>query len=100
MQFDQDVGAANGIVQRDEALVAQHVDESQEDRREKKISLTPRGKELVGRMVENRRKMIEELIRALPDDKQSMMIEAISLLVKSAHDYEQNKRRQADPVRA
>jgi DNA-binding MarR family transcriptional regulator len=74
--------------------------ESQEDRREKKISLTPRGKELVGRMVENRRKMIEELIRALPDDKQSMMIEAISLLVKSAHDYEQNKRRQADPVRA
>jgi len=74
--------------------------ESQEDRREKIISLTPRGKELVGRMVENRRKMIEELIRALPDDKQSMMIEAISLLVKSAHDYEQTKRRQADPVRA
>lgn len=74
--------------------------ESQEDRREKKISLTPRGKELVDRMVENRRKMIEELIRALPDDKQSMMIEAIGLLVKSAHEYEQNKRGQADPVRA
>ncbi len=92
--------ASSQLVQRLVTLDLVERLESQEDRREKKISLTPRGKELVGRMVENRRNMIEELIRALPADKQAVMIEAIGLLVKSARDYEVNQRRQADLVRA
>ncbi|MRR29419.1 MarR family transcriptional regulator, partial [bacterium] len=76
--------ASSQLVQRLVTLDLVERLESQEDRREKKISLTPRGKELVGRMVENRRNMIEELIRALPPEKQAVMIEAIGLLVKSA----------------
>ncbi|HEY4692277.1 MAG TPA: MarR family transcriptional regulator [Bellilinea sp.] len=92
--------ASSQMVQRLVTLGLVERLESQEDRREKKISLSPHGKELVKRMVDNRRRMIEELIRNLPADKQAVLIEAISLLVKSAHDYEENQRRQTDPVQA
>lgn len=92
--------ASSQMVQRLVTLGLVERLESQEDRREKKISLSPQGKELVKRIVDNRRRMIEELIRNLPADKQAVLIEAISLLVKSAHDYEENQRRQTDPVQA
>ena len=92
--------ASSQMVQRLVTLGLVERLESQEDRREKKISLSPHGKELVKRMVDNRRRMIEELIRNLPADKQAVLIEAISLLVKSAHVYEENQRRQTDPVQA
>ncbi len=64
--------------------------ESPEDRRAKQISLTNKGKQIVGRMVENRHDLIESIVKNLPSEKRQTTIEAISLLVQSARAYESN----------
>lgn len=80
--------ASSQMVQRLVTLNLVERTESHSDRREKKITLSAEGKKLVDRVIESRRKMIEDMIADLPADKQTAMIEAISLLVKSAHEYE------------
>jgi len=64
--------------------------ESPEDRRAKQISLTEKGKQIVGKMVENRHELIENIVKNLPPEKQQSTIEAITLLVQSARAYENN----------
>jgi DNA-binding MarR family transcriptional regulator len=64
--------------------------ESPEDRRAKQISLTEKGKQVVGTMVENRHELIENIVNNIPFEKRQTTIEAISLLVQSAKAYENN----------
>lgn len=84
--------ASSQMVQRlvDMGLVER--EESQEDRRAKKVSLTKKGKDLVNRLIENRRKMIEEMVNRLPEEKQTVMIESINLLLVSAREYEKGEK--------
>ena len=84
--------ASSQLVQRLVNLGLVERVESQEDRRAKKVSLTPKGKDLVERVVENRREMIEEMVDRLPVEKQLVMIESINLLLQSAREYEKGKR--------
>jgi DNA-binding MarR family transcriptional regulator len=52
--------------------------------------LTVKGKKLVDQMVENRRGLIEAIVDNLPLEKRQATIEAITLLVGSAREYEKN----------
>ncbi|MHB8136045.1 MAG: MarR family winged helix-turn-helix transcriptional regulator [Anaerolineaceae bacterium] len=70
-----------GLVERAESL---------QDRRAKQISLTVKGKKLVDQMVENRRGLIEAIVDNLPLEKREATIEAITLLVGSAREYEKS----------
>jgi len=65
--------------------------ESSQDRRAKQISLTKKGQEIVEQIVKNRRELIEEIVKRLPAEQRKATIESITLLVKTAVDYEKNQ---------
>lgn len=90
--------ASSQMVQRLVNLNLVERTESHSDRREKKITLSADGRKLVERVIDSRRKMIEDMIANLPVEKQPAMIEAISMLVKSAHDYEERQSVPGAPV--
>lgn len=68
-----------GLVQREEAA---------HDRRAKRISLTPQGKQVVDRMVENRVELLRAMVNNMPADRRAQAAETIELMVKSARAYE------------
>lgn len=61
------------------------------DRRGKKITLTPRGRELIQRTMEARRKWMEDLTILLSPDEQDDIIEALTLMTAAARKLEQSQ---------
>ncbi len=81
--------ASSQLVQRLVTLGLVQREESTQDRRAKKITLTAYGKKIVDDVISNRKKMIVELVRNIPPEKHEAILEAISLMVKSAQDLEE-----------
>lgn len=88
VQLGKTDAASSQMVQRLVEMDLVERAESTQDRRAKQISLTDKGKKLVDQMVENRRGLIEAIVDNLPLEKRQTTIEAITLLVKSAGEYE------------
>ena len=62
--------------------------EDPEDRRAKRLALTPKGRALIEKGIEARSKWIEGLTDALTPDQQAMIISALTLLTESARKME------------
>jgi|Deesub1362A_J573_1020465.scaffolds.fasta_scaffold02426_5 DNA-binding MarR family transcriptional regulator len=76
--------AASQVVDR---LVGMGLVERREDptdRRAKRLTLTPQGRELMERGIAARRKWIEELAASLPEDKLQQIMEALIMLTEAA----------------
>jgi DNA-binding MarR family transcriptional regulator len=59
--------------------------EDPEDRRAKRLALTPKGRTLIEKGIEARGQWIEGLTDALTAEQQSMIISALTLLTEAAH---------------
>jgi DNA-binding MarR family transcriptional regulator len=62
--------------------------EDTQDRRAKKLALTPKGRTLIGRGIEIRSQWVEGLTEALTPEQQSMIISALTLLTAAARKTE------------
>lgn len=81
--------ASSQLVQRLVTLELVQREESTQDRRAKKITLTSKGKKIVSDVISNRKKMIFEMVQNIPPEKQESIMEAINLMMKSAHELEE-----------
>ncbi len=80
--------AASQVVDRlvQMGLVARR--EDPDDRRAKRLTLTPAGRELIDRGIAARRKWIEDLAASFPDDKRQRVMEALTMLTEAAREWE------------
>ena len=83
--------AASQMIER---LVRQGLLERAEhpsDRRAKQLKLTPKGRTLIAKAIEARRRWMEELTTALTRDQQSAIITALTSLTQAARNLEMEK---------
>ncbi len=76
--------AASQAVERMVQLGLVERSEDQEDRRAKKLVLTPKGRSLIERGIEVRSQWVEELTEALTPEQQEMIVSALTLLTTAA----------------
>ena len=76
--------AASQAVERMVQLGLIERTEDHQDRRAKKLALTPKGRTLIGRGIEIRSQWVEGLTEALTPEQQSMIISALTLLTAAA----------------
>lgn len=63
-------------------LVDRHTEE--DDRRQVRIALTKRGRQLVDEVTDSRRHEITTIVSRIPPDQQSVLVEALSAFAESA----------------
>src|SRR5262245_16011961 len=65
--------------------------EHPDDRRAKQLKLTPKGRTLISKAIEARRRWMEELTTELTRDQQSAIITALTSLTEAARELESEK---------
>ena len=68
-----------GLVERKECLV---------DRRKKEVVLSARGKAVIDSMGDQRGQMVDAILAEIPEEKQPVLMEALTLLLEAAHKVE------------
>jgi DNA-binding MarR family transcriptional regulator len=80
-------GASQAVERMVQAGLIERTEDPQ-DRRAKKLALTPKGRTLIGRGIEIRSQWVEGLTEALTSEQQSMIISALTLLTEAARKTE------------
>jgi DNA-binding MarR family transcriptional regulator len=80
--------AASQVIQRLVQMGLVERREDPDDRRAKRLSLTPEGRALIERGIAARRRWIEKLATSLPPDQRQMIIQALTLLTEAARQQE------------